>query len=544
MACLIQLSSSRIEYIEENFEYNTFIRENQEKDNANIKYALRRRGRIIKVLSYNDILLKRQIPENVIVDSEHNISNIIQYFKRYQCYYEGECAAILDHAGNIQYVMEYHSNRTLFEWDKSRVFYNFYDYETLSPDLSILENADVYIINSFNEYTFHILGLLIKYYPKKKKIISNGELGRAFEMNHQIRSRRKMNDIKSRRVIEHQQEQGKRVMFISDNGGISGNAEMNQVGYRTIDVIHSLYGKAMTERLNPKIPQPFYIYDVPTSYHGIGDILKFVLMEQLSVELKGQILILYLCRKPNQYLEREGVDMWEYYFEQPTRYSVDQALASGNYIYGSDSNLSMFQRKNKIWNRFWHAFEADKQTFLKQYAFVERMRWRSDIVDYCKTMLPVQIQQKRRVLGVIARGTDYNNGNVWSQRNVDIDTLIRKTQYLMQKYHYEFIYLATEDLHYYEVFKAAFGGRMLATDQERIDFIPGRDRSIGFLSDVPKKVSGFQYGLNYLAVLYCLGNCTALLSSMDCGADWIALAISDNRYENHWLAMQINEDAH
>jgi len=544
VACLIQLLSSRIEYIEENYDYSSFIRANQEKDNQNIKYAIRRQGRVVKVLSYEDILLKRQVLENVILDSDQNILNIIEYFRRRQCYYEGECAGIIDYTGNIRYIMEYRSNRALFGLDRNRILYDFYDCERLQPDLSALENADIYVINGMNDYIWYIINLIIHHYPKKKIFISNVELMRAFGGNHQMRLIRSVTALRNQKRIQHRQEQGKVAMLISDNAHAAEYEGIYSSRYRTVDLIHAIYGRGMTERLKPNVKHTFVIYDLPTSYHGIGDILKFMLFEQLTLEMKGYLLVPYLYQTPNQYLMRPGENMCEYYFEHLTPYTVDQAFASGNFIMGTDSGISMFKGKSERWNRLWTAFESDKHNFLQNYRFAQRMRWKNEVIQYCHAIMPIEIQQGRRTLGVIARGTDYasKNAQMWHVTNADVETMMRKTAALMRKYHYDFVYLATEDAYYYDRFKSQFGNRLLATDQERINMQANRQYENTYISEIPKKVSGYQFGLNYIAVIYCLAHCNALLSSMDCGAYWLSRAQNENRYEASWLAINVPDN--
>ena len=187
------------------------------------------------------------MPENIFLDSNQNLANIIGYFKKYQCYYERECVAISDYTGNIQYIMEYRSNRALFRFDKNKIYYNFYDYETLTPDLTILEAADIYIIDGMNEYTWHIVNLIVRYYPRKKIFVTHGELTRGFEENHPIRQIRGNSGVRNQTVARHHQKRGRKVMFISDSSTVESNMEVYEIQYRVIDLIHALYGRRMTK---------------------------------------------------------------------------------------------------------------------------------------------------------------------------------------------------------------------------------------------------------------------------------------------------------
>ena len=148
---------------------------------------------------------------------------------------------------------------------------------------------------------------------------------------------------------------------------------------------------------------------------------------------------------------------------------------------------------------------------------------------------------KRRMLGVLLRGTDYNMMMPKDAKTpflpVPAERMIPEIQKRIDQYGYDGIFLATEDRDALRIIREAFPGKVRAVAQERRvlgEFSPGRT-----ISDIEKEIyAPEEYDarvsdttINYFYALYLLSRCSGFLASSMCSGVNMARAFNGGKFE-------------
>lgn len=239
---------------------------------------------------------------------------------------------------------------------------------------------------------------------------------------------------------------------------------------------------------------------------------------------KGYIPVVDMCNTKNTYLTKEEVgkyNAWEYYFEQPCGYTLEDIRSSKNVILGSIESAPRYPghaMANHLEEyRYWKEF-AQKYLILKEV--------------HCKELesLYEQMFQGRRVLGVLCRGTDYRNLKPSGHPvQPEIPDMIEKVKEVFEKYQCDYIYLATEDEEILNAFKAEYDEKLKFHDTVR--YRDTGDGNINLISEKNADKTPKDRGLDYLFEIGILSKCNCLVAG-SVGGTYGAMLL-DEEYE-YW----------
>ena len=137
-----------------------------------------------------------------------------------------------------------------------------------------------------------------------------------------------------------------------------------------------------------------------------------------------------------------------------------------------------------------------------------------------------------RILGVVARGTDFKYGGFDSPCPAEDAAYIELIKKKMREWNCTSIFLATEDADILEHFKQAdFDGQIYFIDQNRYQY-PNPDQPGILIANLKKDTQDYHDEMPYLAVLYLLAACVSLISNCRCGAYIVADYINGGMYEH------------
>ena len=220
------------------------------------------------------------------------------------------------------------------------------------------------------------------------------------------------------------------------------------------------------------------------------------------------------------------VNIWEEYFMQPSKYSLDEAYESEDVIIG---NITVEEMNSFSWK------EAYKK-WIDNYIFLGKMHGEKFIHSLTlrerinREITRIKLEEKR-ILGVIARGTDYV---VLKPQQHPIpcpcDRYIRCIKSYMRYNDYKYIYLATEDLDVFNYFVKEFDKEtLLFSDQKRISLNEHK-----LLMDIKlyEEDDGYMRGMDYNLVVAMLAKCDALIANCLCGAVGGALMLNRGKYSH------------
>lgn len=234
---------------------------------------------------------------------------------------------------------------------------------------------------------------------------------------------------------------------------------------------------------------------------------------------KGYIPVIDMCGNANTYLEEDEIgekNAWEFYFEQPCGYTLDDISRSKNIILsnGLITGENQYPGEEIIWDR--ENRDAWKKIFRKYFHI------RREIIEETEALFE-RMFQGGRVLGVLCRGTDYVNSRPKNHPvQPETEMVIVHASKIMKEYHCEWIYLATEDDIIYRKFSEAFGKKLKVTSARRSGDVGKRN-----INDVlQQKGSRYQGGKDYLINIMLLAKCNCLVAG-SAGGTYGALLLNE-----------------
>ena len=241
----------------------------------------------------------------------------------------------------------------------------------------------------------------------------------------------------------------------------------------------------------------------------------------------GYIPVIDMQGNENSYLEKDEIgkkNAWEFYFEQPCGYTLEDVRNSKNVILSS----GLITEKNIYPGR---EITLDKELCQEWRAFFHKyLKVRPEIRKEAETLHHTLFGGKK-VLGILCRGTDYkNNKPVNHPVQPEAAQVIRKARKIIKLHNCEWIYLATEDEEIYEKFKAEFGERLKVTDARRC-----RNTGNANINDIifEGKHDRYRKGKEYLINILLLSMCDCLVAG-SVGGTYGALLMSDG-YEYEYV---------
>lgn len=224
---------------------------------------------------------------------------------------------------------------------------------------------------------------------------------------------------------------------------------------------------------------------------------------------------------------------WEYYWSQPSEYTLEEIYQSKNVIlstrnigqYGYIPDCAMQPPFSK--------YAANLAEKCPQYAQLIPLNeiTQQYVNNAYQNLFPVG----ERVLGVIVRGASY--GRVGTPNNshpkqASMKELINSVKMRCEEWKMEYIFFVNEMQELVDIMKDEFGDKLIVLPRQR-DHL---DRPTDGITQNPLYADGCRYqtNLDYVTEIALLAKCTALIGSMSSGAR-TALIWNDNNYENVYM---------
>lgn len=260
------------------------------------------------------------------------------------------------------------------------------------------------------------------------------------------------------------------------------------------------------------------------------------------------ILVVDMCSGENMY-QQDDENAWEKFFIQPmcdfsvTKQELERIKSEENYAicpkklkhnYQFESLFSLACRlKNPA-----ITFPMPRDFLIRsnlhcvfQNVFKRYIRFQPEVASYMQTEYEKILQNKGRVLGVLARGTDYVQSKPYNHPvQPSVDEIIDKCEEIIDKWDY--IYLATEEYAIEKKFREKFGDLILVNQRQYYD----GDYQNKWLCDTrfDRENDEFFRGLEYVSSINILSKCNHLVAGL-CGGTQAALIMNDNQYDYVYL---------
>lgn len=198
---------------------------------------------------------------------------------------------------------------------------------------------------------------------------------------------------------------------------------------------------------------------------------------------------------------------WEFFFEQPDNIELVDAYHSRKIIL-SDSKSDLFMPNDSM------DFFNNKDGVLDYWRAQcrEHVRIKNALVSVMESKYKELFAPNDRVLGVLARGTDYLKIKpVNHPIQPTMDQLIGKLNEVLEEQKCNKIFLATEDKAIVDKLRGEYGEKLVLNDCEYVDY---KD---GFLSDINLGDRKLKSNVDYLTNIYILSKCNCIVAGRTSG---------------------------
>lgn len=249
----------------------------------------------------------------------------------------------------------------------------------------------------------------------------------------------------------------------------------------------------------------FYLLAVPDPIRGWGTLLTEYLRCIQYAKEKHMIPVIDMKNMKSQYLPTDMIgkeNAWENFFLPVSEATLEDVYSSKNVVLSGMGSCEIYTPDF-----------SDISFNEKTLRYVENEK---------KRLFP----RKKKVLGVIYRGTDYYNAYQHA-KPLAITEYIEVTKEKLKESGCEYVFLATEVDEAVTEFKRAFSDQVICTEQKRY---PQSERRLLSTIAFDRKQDEYWRGLEYLTVLFLLSQCDAIMG-MDTGAFQAAVSMNEGRYE-------------
>ena len=271
----------------------------------------------------------------------------------------------------------------------------------------------------------------------------------------------------------------------------------------------------------------FYVIRVRPITSSIGGLMMWVCKQLEYCESIGGgewIPVIDFSFYENVFLEKDEIgkiNPWEYFFEQPTMYSVRAVYNAKNVIIGNaDCDCTIEEYDTIIDNE--DKLRAYCEIYNKYVHINKRIEKKAQSI-YSKIINPAW-----KVLGCVYRGTDYRNRKVVGEhRQPSLSETLEMAEILLEKWGCDHIFLATEDKGAVDVFQETFEDKLVLVEKERYPSNVAITQEYRFA----REQDAYYKGEEYLIEIYALSCCNCLLSGR-VGILMTALPMNNLRYEH------------
>ena len=385
-------------------------------------------------------------------------------------------------------------------------------------DYSYVDRYQVVLYENLEEYSYHTARLIRKHNPEMIVAFTDPNAACFFEASDRLLIAGSEEELFTAHpeLGECRILRGKTEIRWDIQGVFTGNVS-------SLEIMTSMYWLKREFYYGPRNPdKTFYLIKQPVKENGITALVSNVMGIIGMLRSKRPDFIpvvdLGVANDQNQFTGMSGEDVWGMFFKQVSPYSLEEVYDSQHVILDQNSNLNL--------NPYLTEFTFSNQRAELKYG--SELQYRDEVQDYIsQTLASVFPAEKKRILAVVARGSDYLAPSVQKYVPHGItaeETLEKAIEYVRDK-QFDYVFLATEDQAYLDLFlRSELKDRLLYVRQDRVDYTREENHN-KLLIDIygQEKKDPYKRTLDYICVLEAVAGCDALLANVSCGVVTYAL---------------------
>lgn len=464
---------------------------------------------------------------------------------------EGDCFPIIDGKGRLLFYVTYPEDLIAGIKRKDLTNYKNQMRNVKNLDFTFLDQYQKIVFLSVDNYSVAIARLLQKYRPRTKVVfcdkrvsylIRGGvrilrlpfsaaaymELTEKWMRGERCGFSDRLKAFAAWKLLERLKKAGNCCIITAGRRNHPGK---DGVVFNSQNALYSLLWKKREDDFGKaNVDKKIVILDYNCGDEGIGSIISCAFAHFMWMTQEGYVPVMNLSVYPNQYLNAAGENMWEYFFEPISDVTVEEAYKSKYVITASENDISWCDfHINPLQRKYMNILENAAK-------FRETVRINRETENYIESKMPAVLREGKRVLGVVARGTDFRNAaavktnKIWRQNVIEIKSFIQLCSSYKKEHHYDYIFVATEDQVFFELFQKQFGKEMLSVSQTRVTY-DYDNQEFKPVSELLIYEDKRMLGNDYLTVIRSLTACSALIYNVECGAVRMACLWKEDAYE-------------
>lgn len=289
----------------------------------------------------------------------------------------------------------------------------------------------------------------------------------------------------------------------------------------------------LTLQINTKKNLTYYVISLKNERIGIFGYINNILPHIAYAVSRGYVPVIDMKNYHSIYQENKE-NAWETFFEQPCGIGLDD-IRNGRVIYSPniywwrwqpDSCPLMSDDSIKMWGRLYQKY----------------VRYNDKAREYLSNEVSEVLKVSNRTLGALYRGTDYAKGHavghpIQPSKKVFAD----KVQEIMQKYHYEYVYLASDEKEIVEYMDDRFPGKVLINkrvyydEATNVDYSNYNNDHIGVSGAVFNRENNkYLIGMEYISSMNLVAKCDSFVAGA-CGGTTAVLVINNLKFREKYI---------
>ncbi|MFV0553532.1 MAG: hypothetical protein ACK5LR_02395 [Mangrovibacterium sp.] len=261
---------------------------------------------------------------------------------------------------------------------------------------------------------------------------------------------------------------------------------------------------------------------------GLFAYVRAVFLHATYAKQHGYIPVVDMHNFPNQYQKENTIheNVWEIFFKQPDNYHLYNIKRAQRVVF-----CKPFSRPNYGSEWRMEGNRLIKNSDALRAEFKQVIRLNTTMENSCAERYEALIGSAR-VLGVLARGTDYQlKQPKYQPIQPSADQLIEEAKEVMQSHNCTKLFLASEDAEIVAKFKAEFGAKLI-TNQQRL-YSRKELEGVNSLSEIDERTK-IDTAKEYLQSVYILSKCACFIAGRTAGSTGAYLMSDGFEYEHLW----------
>lgn len=270
----------------------------------------------------------------------------------------------------------------------------------------------------------------------------------------------------------------------------------------------------------------FYVIRRPSPGAGLFSNYHYVLGHLIYALDRNYIPIVDMEKYKTFFNEKVPVNgtrnAWEYYFKQPSSYTLSDVYRSQNVVLSRCSYLGP-------------SFPDSEAQITYLYCLIAKHLPFNDITkEAIKGATKRLFSEKANILGVKYRGSDYSKSEFAGHAVVaSVEDYINRTERYLSEWKMDWIYLSTEEADVVDIFRAKFGTKVIVTESLRIkDYqtYMGESSTIRFNRVNDNYIKGIEYIIDTVLLSYC-----DTIIGPKVNGTMFAIELNNNKYKNKYI---------